>query len=70
MTQYQIHLAVNVNADSEQDVMETAARLEEFLGMHCETATQGIVTEILELDESEDVLVDNLSDLAYNTETV
>lgn len=70
MAQYQIHLAVNIEVGSDEEAMEVAGRLEEFLGMHCETTTLGETTEIIELEEDEDISVDNLSDIAYTTETV
>jgi len=51
MTTYQICLAVNIEADSEEAAMAIAENLEAFLGMHHETSTLGSTTEIIELDD-------------------
>lgn len=70
MTTYQIHIAVDVEADSEEAAMAIAENLEAFLGMHHETSTLGSTTEIIELADEEDAadedfdnVVDNEDDL-------
>lgn len=56
MAKYQIHLIVDIEAVDGDDAHDTAERLGEFLGMHHLTATEGTVTEVLEIveDDSED----------------
>ena len=54
MPKYQIVIAVDVEAASEDHAQSIAENLEDFLGMHHQTASLGCVTEIIELDaESE-----------------
>lgn len=66
MAKYQIHLIVDIEAVDGDDAHDTAERLGEFLGLHHLTATEGTVTEVLEIveDEAEDeVPVTNDDDL-------
>jgi hypothetical protein len=53
MAKFQIHLIVDIEAVDGDDAHDTAERLGEFLGLHHLTATEGTVTEVLEIVEDE-----------------
>ena len=51
MARYQITLVVDVEATNAHEAIEVGEALEQFLGLHHWTDSQGCVTEITELDE-------------------
>ena len=57
MPRYQIHLAVDVECNDEDDAFEVGEHLEEFLGLHFETASKGCVTEVVIMEEDNAPLV-------------
>lgn len=70
MTTYQICLAVNIEADSEEAAIEIAENLEAFLGMHHETSTLGTTTEIIELADEDDEVEEEFDNMIDSEDDV
>jgi hypothetical protein len=54
MTRYQINLLVDIEADSDDAAHEIAENVAEFLGLHYQTTTSGLVKELLIVEDEEE----------------
>lgn len=63
MTRYQINLLVDIEAEDDQAAHEIADNVAEFLGMHYQTTTSGLVKELLIVEDEEEEFVDPYDEL-------
>lgn len=54
MARYQINLLVDIEAEDDDTAHEIAENVADFLGMHYQTTTSGLVKELLIVDEEAD----------------
>ena len=69
MARYQINLLVDIEAEDDDQAHEIAENVADFLGMHYQTTTSGLVKELLIVDETEEEYVDEFSEPEYDPDT-
>lgn len=55
MPRYQVKLLVDIDAADADEAWAIAEGLEDFLGLHCDTATSGLAQEVLEVTPEEEI---------------